>query len=318
MRLPIECEEIVLAREARGYPAALHHVFDPPAQLHARGRLVHERALLDAPAVAIVGSRDATGYGLAVARDLARGLAEAGIVVVSGLALGIDGAAHRGALDAGGITIAVAGSGTDVVYPRQHAGLHAAICERGGVVSEHPPGTPPLRGHFPRRNRLISGLSLGVVVVEATLRSGSLSTARHAVEQGREVFAVPGQVGAPRSRGPHALLKKGARLVETIDDILAELPAGVAAPGASGLRPGSLPDHLRWTLEAIVAGASTVDALVARLEVKVPEMLENLLALELRGLIVRGPGGRWFSARVETASGTAHAGRRVDSPDEDR
>jgi len=310
-------EEIVVALGARGYPGALRHVFDPPARLHVRGRLASDAARLGAPAVAIVGSRDATAYGLAVARDLGRGLAEAGIVVVSGLALGVDGAAHRGALEAGGWTVAVAGAGTDVVYPRQHGALHRAILEHGAVVSEHAPGTPPRKGHFPRRNRIISGLSLGVVVVEATLRSGSLSTARHALEQGREVFAVPGAVGALRSRGPHALLKTGARLVETVDDILAELPKGVATPAGDPARARSLTGDLAGILDGIVSGAVTVDALVARLGGNVPEILEKLLALELRGLVVRGPGGRYAAARVGTPSGTAHAGPRVDSSGRD-
>lgn len=310
-------DEIVVAFGERGYPGALRHVFDPPARIHVRGRLAREAELLGAPAIAIVGARDATAYGLAVARDLACGLAEAGIVVVSGLALGIDGAAHRGALDAGGVTIAVAGCGTDVIYPRQHAALHAAILERGAVVSEHPPGTAPLKGHFPRRNRIISGLSLGVVVVEATLLSGSLSTARHAVEQGREVMAVPGPVGALRSRGPHALLKRGARLVETVDDILAELPHGIVTPAAGPARPRSLPRELASVLEGIVSGAGTVDALVVRLGGKVPEILEKLLALELRGLVVRGPGGRYAAARLDTPSGTRHARPGVDSPGRD-
>jgi len=311
-------DERLLAIDAPGYPGALRHIYDPPRALHVRGHLAHDTALLDGPAIAIVGARDATAYGLCVARDLARGLAEAGIVVVSGLALGVDGAAHRGALEAGGVTVAVAGAGTDVDYPRQHRGLHAAIRERGAVLSEYPAGTPPLKGHFPRRNRIISGLSLGVVVVEATLKSGSLSTARHANEQGREVFAVPGPVGAPRSRGPHTLLKGGARLVETVDDILAELPIGVATAKGAGPAPATLPADLARILDGLAQGLTTVDALVAQEGGKVPEILEKLLALELRGLVVRGPGGRYAAVRRDMASGTAHARGRVDSPGKDR
>jgi DNA processing protein len=311
-------DERLLTIDAPGYPGALRHVFDPPRALYVRGHRAHEASLLDGPAIAIVGARDATAYGLGVARELARGLAGAGIVVVSGLALGVDGAAHRGALEAGGVTVAVAGAGTDVPYPRQHVGLHAAIRERGAVLSEYPPGTAPLKGHFPRRNRIISGLSLGVIVVEATLQSGSLSTARHANEQGREVFAVPGPIGAPRSRGPHALLKGGARLVETIDDVLAELPVGVATAVGGALARRSLPPDLDRVLEGIAGGLTTVDALVAREGGKVPEILEKLLALELRGLVVRGPGGRYAAVRNDTASGTAHARARVDSPGKDR
>jgi len=313
-----EPDELVLAFGDRDYPGALRHVYEPPRRLHVRGALAAEPRALAAPSIAVVGARDATAYGLAIARDLGRALAEAGIVVVSGLALGIDGAAHRGALDGGGITVAVAGAGSDIVYPRQHAGLRAAILERGAVVSEYPTGTPPLKGYFPRRNRIISGLSLGVVVVEATLKSGSLSTARHALEQGREVFAVPGPVGAPRSRGPHWLLKGGARLVETVDDILAELPSGVVEPpGKPGRRP-TLTGELAELLEGIGAGAATVDALAERVGGKVPEILAELLSLELRGLVVRGPGGRYALTGNAMASGTAHARHGVDSPGRDR
>jgi DNA processing protein len=311
-------ERIVAIDDAR-YPRALRHVHDPPPRIHLRGALAAEPRALDVPSIAVVGARDATAYGLAIARDLARGLAEAGIAVVSGLALGIDGAAHRGALDAGGTTFAVAGAGTDVVYPRQHRALHEAILERGVVLSEHPPGTEPRKGHFPRRNRIISGLALGVVVVEATTRSGSLSTARHAVEQGREVFAVPGPVGALRSSGPHALLKGGARLVETVDDILAELPRGVATtPAAGSVDRAALAPGMMVLIDGIRAGAATVDALAAGGGGKVAEILENLLALELRGLIVRGPGGRYALVGNGTASGTARARVGVDSPGRDR
>lgn len=294
------------------YPPALRHVHDPPPRLYLRGRLARDPGALAAPAIAIVGARDATAYGLAVARDLARGLAESGIVVVSGLALGIDGAAHRGALEAGGCTIAVVGGGSDVVYPRQHAELRRQILARGVVISEHPAETPPRKEHFPRRNRIVSGLALGVVVVEATLKSGSLSTARHAVEQGREVFAVPGPVGAPRSIGPHALLKRGARLVESVDDVLAELPRGVARPASMPGGRHRLPAALARVLAAVAAGATTVDALALRLDEKVPQILENLLALELRGLLERGPGGRWAATPMSTVVGTPNAGR-VDS-----
>jgi DNA processing protein len=303
-----ETDELIVALEDARYPRALRHVHDPPRRLHVRGVLAAVPRAFDAPAIAVVGSRDATAYGLAVATELGRGLAAAGIVVVSGLALGIDGAAHRGALDAGGATIAVAGSGTDVVYPRQHRALRAAILAHGAVLSEHPPGTQPLKGHFPRRNRIISGLALGVVVVEAAVHSGSLSTARHALEQGREVFAVPGPVGAPRSYGPHALLKRGARLVETVDDILAELPPGIALPRLEGRSDQpTLPPEMAAVLAGIRAGIDTVDALATRCGVKVPEILGNLLALELRGLIVRGPGGRYATAAGDMATGTARA-----------
>lgn len=316
--------EEVVAFGDRLYPPALRHVYDPPRQLWVRGALAGQLDALAAPAIAVVGSRDATAYGLAMARKLGRGLAEAGLTVVSGLALGIDGAAHRGALEAGGPTVAVTGAGTDVVYPRQHGALRGEILRRGALVSELPPGTPPLRSHFPRRNRIISGLSLGVVVVEATLKSGSLVTARHALEQGREVFAVPGPARAPRSQGPHELLRRGARLVESVDDVLAELPPGIARrpqpAGAPAGGPG-LEDEDARILEALGAGAATPDALVARLGIGVAEVLRRLVALELRGLVSRGPGGRYAvvaSVASSPSSGTAHARGGVDSSDGDR
>ncbi|MEW6267713.1 MAG: DNA-processing protein DprA [Thermodesulfobacteriota bacterium] len=310
--------EVVVAFGDRSYPGALRHVYAPPRRLHVRGRLAASPEALSMPSIAVVGARDATAYGLALARALGRGLAEAGIQVVSGLALGIDGAAHRGALDAGGVTVAVVGTGTDVVYPRQHRRLRIEILREGAVVSELPPGTPPRPGHFPQRNRIISGLSLGVVVVEATLRSGSLGTARHALEQGREVFAVPGPVGSARSQGPHSLLKRGARLVENVDDILVELPPGVLRPGSRAAAPAGLSPAAAGLLEAIRGGAPTVDAMAARTGSKVPEILNDLLLLELRGLVARGPGGRYAALAVATASGTAHAGRGVDSPRDER
>lgn len=314
--------EEVVAFGDRLYPPTLRHVFDPPRRLWVRGALARRLEALAAPSIAVVGSRDATAYGLAMARELGRGLAEAGLTVVSGLALGIDGAAHRGALEAGGSTVAVTGAGTDVVYPRQHAALRSEILRHGALVAELPPGTPPLRAHFPRRNRIISGLSLGVVVVEATLRSGSLVTARHALEQGREVFAVPGPARAPRSRGPHELLRRGARLVESVEDVLAELPEGIARrPEAAGApaagRPGLAAEDA-LLLEALRAGAATPDALVVRLGTEVAEVLRRLVALELRGLVSRGPGGRYAAVASAPSSGTAHARGGVDSPDGDR
>ena len=314
-----EPEEIVIGRADERYPRALRHVHDPPPVLYLRGALASEAGALDGPAIAVVGARDATAYGLGIARDLGRALAESGLVVVSGLALGVDGAAHRGALDAGGRTVAVVGGGTDVVYPRQHASLRRDVLERGIVVSEHPAGTPPRPGQFPRRNRIVSGLSLGVVVVEATLRSGSLSTAAHAVEQGREVFAVPGPAGAPRSAGPHALLRRGAKLVETVDDVLAELPAGIATPTGDGCHGTvRLPAELDGLLNAIRAGVATADELLLRLQLKPPDLLEKLLALELRGMVVRGPGGRYAATSNSSPAGTARARRPVDSPGRDR
>ena len=201
------------------YPARLRAIADPPPLLYVKGAF----AASDERAMAIVGSRSASDYGRRVARDLARGLASYGFTVVSGMARGIDGTAHETSLNAGGRTIAVLGSGVDRVYPAEHDKLYQRITENGAVISEFPMGTRPLAFNFPARNRLISGLSLGVVVVEATEKSGSLITAALALEQGREVFAVPGEVGASRSRGAHRLIRQGAKLVETVDDIVEEI-----------------------------------------------------------------------------------------------
>jgi DNA processing protein len=299
---------------APAYPDGLAHIPDPPGVLYARGALA-ERIVageVPPPAVAIVGARDATAYGLAVARELGHELAARGIAVVSGLALGVDGAAHRGALEAGGTTVAVVGSGTDVVYPRAHGRLRGEILATGAVVGELAAGTPPMQHHFPRRNRLISGMSLGVVVVEATLRSGSLSTARHALEQGREVFAVPGPVNAPRSRGPHALLKAGARLVEGVDDILQELPRDLVEAwiDRSGLQHFSA--RCVEILARLQDGPSTGDELAAAMSCQISEIWTELLDLELRGAIARGAGGRFARAPAIPHTGSADGGGRVD------
>ena len=204
------------------YPPQLAEIDDPPAVLWVRG----DPLPLSSPAVAVVGSRTGTPYACAVAEHLAAGLADRGVAVISGLARGVDAAAHRGALAGGGPTVAVLGSGVDVVYPPEHASLADAVVGQGALVSELGPGAPPLRHHFPRRNRILSGLSRAVVVVEATVRSGSLITARLAAEQGREVMAVPGNVLSGRSRGAHRLIRDGARIVETADDILEEIGFG--------------------------------------------------------------------------------------------
>ena len=203
------------------FPTALEAIHDPPETLWITGDV----DALRAPSVAIVGSRAASPYALEVARRLGADLARRNVAVVSGMARGVDSAAHRGALEGGGITIAVFGCGVDVIYPPEHRGLAARIVERGALVSEFPPGTPPLRSYFPQRNRIISGLSLAVVIVEAAEGSGSLITADFALEQGRTVLAVPGNVLGGRNFGAHALLRDGAKLVECADDILEELPA---------------------------------------------------------------------------------------------
>ncbi len=227
MKRPTRDGERGIATLALGdaaYPPLLAAIADPPNPLYLRG----DAAALRHPHVAIVGSRQATRAGRDTAVRFASALARAGFGVVSGLAYGIDAAAHDGALAADGLTIAALGTGVDICYPARHRALAERIAARGALVSELPPGTPPQRLHFPRRNRIISGLCLGVLVVEASLRSGSLITARLALEQGREVFAVPGPVSSPLSRGCHALIRDGAVLVESADDVLAELSM---APG---------------------------------------------------------------------------------------
>ena len=201
------------------YPALLRNITDPPPVLYVDGELEP----VDVQAVAIVGSRHATFYGIRIARTLAEELSRLGFTIVSGMARGIDRVAHEGALAAGGRTLAVLGCGLDVAYPTEHTQLRAQVAEAGALLTEFPLGSPPLAAHFPRRNRILSGLSLGVVVVEAAEGSGSLITAKLAAEQGREVFAVPGPIDAPTSRGTHGLLKQGAKLTETVDDILDEL-----------------------------------------------------------------------------------------------
>lgn len=297
----------------RGYPAALAHLADPPARLWLLGGRTDwsDRAV----AIAIVGSRDATAYGLAVAGRLGRELATRGVTVVSGLARGIDRAAHQGALAAGGDTVAVLGCGVDIVYPRATLETRRRILDRGCLVSELPPASPPRRRHFPRRNRLISGLALGVIVVEAAERSGSLVTARHALEQGREVFAVPGPALAPRSRGPHQLLKQGAKLVETVDDVLEEFPeiaARLEPPLAGG---GLAPSPV---LRMLAREPETADGLAMRLGRQLTEINRELTELELRGAILRGPGGRFLLAPGGKGggepAGERPTGRRVDSP----
>jgi DNA processing protein len=273
---------------SEAYPPLLRAIADPPPILWVRGEL----AALSEPAVAIVGSRVATPYALEVAERLGRELAARGVVVVSGLARGADAAAHRGCLDALGRTVAVLGSGPDVIYPAEHDGLAVSICEHGCVVSELGPGAPPLPEHFPLRNRLISGISLGVVVVEASEKSGSLITARCALEQGRDVMAVPGSILSGRNRGSHALLKDGAKVVETADDILEGLGwPGVAGPAAGCSRKSLQEDEL---IDRLGAGEDfDLDQLAGALELSGPALLARLTEWEVSGRVVRLPGGRF-------------------------
>ncbi len=275
-----------------GYPPLLAAVPDPPPVLWCRGR----PAALEAPAVAIVGSRTGSLYARKVAARLGADLAGRGVAVVSGLARGVDAAAHRGALAAGGVTIAVLGCGADVVYPPEHGALLAELAAQGAAVSELAPGTPPRPFHFPRRNRIISGLALAVVVVEASERSGSLITARCAAEQGREVMAVPGNVLSGRCRGGHALLKDGAKVVETADDILEEIRPRVGTRAAGGRRPEQ-PEEARGLLRWMDPGESyDLDDLAGLSGLDRAALATQVLELELDGRITRRPGGRFSLA----------------------
>jgi DNA processing protein len=278
----------LLCLDDERYPKALRFTADPPPVLYVKGRV--EAA--DTEAIAVVGSRAASPYGLAVAERLGRELAGRGITVVSGLAIGIDGAAHRGALRDGGRTIAVLGCGVEQVYPLRHRRLAAEIAARGALVSELPVGTPPLGPNFPRRNRIVSGLALGVVVVEASERSGSLITARLALEQGREVFAVPGEAGLDRTRGTHRLIRQGARLAESAADVIEDaLPwrTGAATFGPPRLGSALNADGARM-LSAFENVAEHVDRLIERSGLEAARALETLLELELAGKVLRHPG----------------------------
>ena len=284
------------------YPEALKSIVDPPPVLFVQGDL----RCLGEPQVAIVGARRATPQGLRVAEEFAMQLVKAGLTVISGLAFGIDGAAHRGALGANGQTLAVLGNGLDTVYPPSNRKLADAIRATGLLVSEYPPGTPPRRHHFPARNRLISGLSMGVIIVEAGERSGSLITARSALEQGREVFAVPGPINSVLSRGGHRLIKEGASLVESPADVLLELaprlqmicqsPRGEAQDKSSMPAPDILKldtvtqeflKHMDWT-------PRTTDDLVDSTGLTIDTVSSMLLALELQGYVCSLAGGGVF------------------------
>jgi DNA processing protein len=277
------------------YPVLLREIAQPPPVLFALGEPV-----LDLPGVAIVGPRKASRYGLDVAGRLARGLAEAGLCVVSGMAAGIDTAAHRGALEGGGRTVAVLGCGVDVVYPAPNAELHRRIRKQGAVISEFPMGAQPDRGSFPRRNRIISGLSLGVVVVEAPERSGSLITMRYAAEQGRDLFAVPGSVLEGRNTGCHRLIIDGATLVEKAEDILEELhhweigKERVERPVAQPEPPLSEAQQRIFSL--LDREPCHVDQLAEQAEMGTADLLGVLLELELDGRVAQLPGKQFARA----------------------
>ena len=267
----------------KDYPRALLEIHDPPTALFATGCV----ELLNAPAIAVVGSRSATAQGKLDAHAFARVLAEAGYCIVSGLAHGIDAAAHRGALGARASSIAVVGTGLDRVYPAGNAALADQLSRDGAIISEFPLGTAPVASNFPRRNRLISGLAQGVLVVEAALGSGSLITARAALEQGRDVFAMPGSIHSPVARGCHQLIREGAKLVETADDVLMELRATSAPAGER--RPPSMPEDP--LLDALGFAPGSVDALVARTHFDAGEIAARLTTLEIEGHVARIPGG---------------------------
>jgi DNA processing protein len=279
------------------YPPLLAEIPDAPVGLYVQGA----PSVLLLPQLAIVGSRNPSPAGRENAAHLAAELAGCGLVVTSGLALGIDAASHRGALDARGATIAVCGAGLDVIYPRSHVELAAQICESGAIISEFPIGSPPIKPNFPRRNRIISGLALGTLVIEAAMQSGSLITARLAAEQGREVFALPGSIHNGLARGCHQLIRQGAKLVESAADIVVELraisgalrvPAGLSSmPEARRNCPGVLDKEYEILLDALGFEPASVDALIARTGLKADAVASMLLILELEGRIESHPGG---------------------------
>jgi DNA processing protein len=294
-------EEIRLCREHGvtilpdwddAYPRMLHEIHDPPGVLFVRGALVPQDGL----AIAVVGTRHPTQYGLRQAERLAGSLARAGLTIVSGLARGIDAAAHRGALGAGGRTLAVLGSGVLTIYPPEHEKLADEIAAAGALISENAPRAEPLGGAFPQRNRIITGLSLGVIVVEAGDRSGALISARHAMEQGREVFAVPGHVDSRTARGCHRLIRDGATLVESADDVLEALgPLVESMPADDGQivrHPAELTlnDIEKQVLGAIDTEATTIDSVVTNTGLPIPRVLSTLSVLEMRRLVRRLSG----------------------------
>ena len=272
------------------YPVLLAAIPDPPPVVWCRGTM----SALGRPAVAIVGARDGSPYAREVAVQLGAELAARGVTVVSGLARGVDAAAHRGALEVGGPTVGVLGCGIDVVYPPEHGALLEEVATAGAVVSELAPGVPPRAFHFPRRNRIISGLSLAVVVVEASKQSGSLITARCAAEQGREVMAVPGNVLSGRSRGGHALIKDGAKVVETADDILEEIRPQLQGVSRVQCVVGDNDDNQEPLLIYMDRGESyDLDQLAELSGLARPGLSSRVLELELRGLVVRLASGRF-------------------------
>ncbi|MEK7768286.1 MAG: DNA-processing protein DprA [Pseudomonadota bacterium] len=273
------------------YPSLLLNIPDPPPLLYLKGR----RELLSSPALAIVGSRNATPQGLSNAEAFAAAASNAGLCIISGMALGVDTAAHRGGLHGTAASIAVVGTGLDIVYPARNRELAHELAERGALVSEFPLGTPAIGSNFPRRNRIISGMSRGCLVVEAALQSGSLITARQALEQGRDVFAIPGSIHSPLSRGCHALIKQGAKLVESAQDILEELGYQATSAAANDAAKTDVEDSV--LLRYLGHDASDIDTLCVRSGLTAEAVSAMLLALELDGVVANLPGGRYQRIR---------------------
>jgi DNA processing protein len=288
----------VLALGEPGYPELLANIPDPPLLLYIKGRM----ELLGAPMLAMVGSRNASTQGKANALAFAQSLSGAGLCIVSGLALGIDAAAHEGALRGPGSTVAVVGTGPDLVYPARNRALCERIGVEGCILSEYPVGTPPLPGNFPKRNRIISGLAAGVLVVEAASRSGSLITARQAAEQGREVFAIPGSIHASLAKGCHILIREGAKLVDTVADVLEAMaqsplarwhgPPRAGVKAAPAVAESAVSGAAGALLAALGHGPVEPDTLLASLGMSPALLSSQLLALELGGMLERLPGGR--------------------------
>lgn len=282
----------ILTWDDAEYPQQLLAITDPPPLLYVKGNI----DLLRRPALAIVGSRNATPQGIETAQAFAHSLSEAGVAIVSGLALGIDAAAHRGALHGCGGTMAVVGTGLDRIYPARNRDIAHAIAQEGALVSEFVLGTPPLAGNFPRRNRIISGLARGCLIVEATVNSGSLITARLAGEQGREVFAIPGSIHSPFSKGCHKLIRDGAKLVETAQDILEELRVETTCmrDDDHAATPGNAATgEAKQVLAALGFDSADIDTLCLRAGISADRVQRHLLELELAGSVAALPGGRY-------------------------
>ena len=294
------------------YPPLLAQTDGAPPVLFVLGSV----EALGSTQLAVVGSRNPTASGRGNARDFAAALARSGLTITSGLALGVDAASHRGALDVGGITIAVMGTGLDTVYPAAHAELAACIRAQGALISEFPPRTAPAGCNFPRRNRIISGLSCGTLVVEATCRSGSLITARFAAEQGREVFAIPGSIRSPQSRGCHKLIREGATLVESLADVLSELQIPLPKQGVrSSMRPRptevAMDKGYEMLLDALGFEPATLDELIERTGLSSESVASMLLILELDGCVAALPGGRYDRITNDDRQRSRHPDLRI-------